>query len=91
MKAVKTAGTPNRTRTRGTASLYIRATLKRLFARWTTAVAATATSIGKKRANAGNKSVPSPNPTNSVIPEMRNEKTPMRTYVRSPISMVGGD
>ena len=40
--------------------------LKRLFRRWTTAVSATATSAGKKIANAGSNKLPNPNPENKV-------------------------
>src|SRR5262245_42706188 len=43
-----------------------RPALKRLFARCTTAVAATAMGNGKKIANAGSSNVPSPNPVKSV-------------------------
>jgi hypothetical protein len=48
-----------------------RASLNRLLARWTTAVAATATGRGKNRAKAGISSVPRPNPENRVSPATR--------------------
>ncbi len=51
--------------------------MKRLFAKWTKAVAAMAALIGKKRQNAGNKSVPNPNPEKKVSKEAKRETIPM--------------
>jgi putative Holliday junction resolvase len=64
--AAAIAGTPNRSTMRRSADLPISASLNTLFARCTTAVAATATSTGKNTANAGIRIVPNPNPENSV-------------------------
>lgn len=47
--------------------------LKRLLAKWTTATDAIATGRGKDIANTGIKTVPNPNPENSVMIEIRNE------------------
>jgi hypothetical protein len=54
--------------------------LKKLFVKWTTAVATIASEIGKNIAKAGRRIVPKPKPVKNVKTEAKKETTP-RTNV----------
>lgn len=66
IKDASTAGIPNRNNTFLSTIRPVRINLKRLLAKCTTPVNATATSTGKNKANTGINTVPSPNPEKKV-------------------------
>ena len=78
--AASAAGRLKRSHDRASsACLPTRASLKRLFARCTTAVAAMAVGTGKNTAKAGMSKVPRPNPEKRVSPETTSAVTPIST------------
>jgi hypothetical protein len=86
-KAAAIPGIPNFNTIFLSACLPSRKSLKKLFRRWTIAVRATATSTGKKIANTGSKSVPSPKPENSVKPDaIRAEKQITKYSIKSSLN-----
>ena len=80
MIAAIIAGIPNLIRTDLFAFLPTKNNLKILLKKWTTPVKATASSIGKKRANAGKRMVPKPKPEKNVSMDVRNATIQMMKY-----------
>ena len=79
-KAKGIAGKPNFRSTALLIFLKVKLNLKILFKKWTIAVIAIATSIGKNKMNAGVKMVPTPNPEKKVSNEVNNATKPMMKY-----------
>src|SRR5512137_270961 len=75
------AGRPNRITVFLSACFPTRTSLKRLFRKWTIAANATAIVTGKKMANAGVKTVPSPKPLRRLSAEADRAATQITKYV----------
>ena len=78
--AAKAPGSANFATIPQSARLPTKMILNKLFARWTTAVAAIATWMGKKRAKAGISTVPRPNPEKNVEADTTNATEQTTAY-----------